>query len=100
MSERIAGYDLPALSDSAGSMQRKMMQDALMLHVGQRHTMHCWGRLAWGDGECECGELVPTEISAAVAAEREACAKLVELFDEDFEYRVAIAAAIRARGAP
>lgn len=29
--------------------------NALVKHSGETHTAHCWARLSWGDGECECG---------------------------------------------
>lgn len=48
------------------------------------HEVEEWARLAW---------------SAAIAAEREACASLVDLFVGQSARTEAIAAAIRARGA-
>lgn len=34
---------------------------------GDRHSRHCWARINWGDGECECGLLEREEIASTIS---------------------------------
>lgn len=40
--------------EETGRSAARQMQSAQLRHAGEMHTEHCWARLAWGDGECEC----------------------------------------------
>lgn len=38
------------------ALATQQMRDAEARHAGELHTPHCWARLGWGDGECECAD--------------------------------------------
>lgn len=50
------------------SQEHGQMVRAQITHAGEMHTDHCWARLAWGDGVCECIALALPETPAGVHA--------------------------------
>lgn len=40
--------------EETGRSAARQMQSAQLRRAGEMHTEHCWARLAWGNGECEC----------------------------------------------
>lgn len=42
---------------AADVLRDRLLDDAREMHRNEAHSDHCWQRLAWGDGECECGGL-------------------------------------------
>lgn len=55
-------------------------------------------RMAREAGSIDSEEVIQTVWNAFAAAEREACAKTVEIFDKTFQTGGGIAGSIRARG--
>lgn len=35
----------------------RQMRAVMDARPDEDHTDHCWARIAWGDGECECNEM-------------------------------------------
>lgn len=56
-------------SDSA--LAHRMMVRARTEHRGEQHSNHCWDRLAWGDGECECKGNTEANDTMSMAFKRE-----------------------------
>lgn len=55
--------------ESTDRIASEQIADAQKRHAGETHSDHCWARLAWGDGECECGHRRCVECGRALTAD-------------------------------